>query len=277
MSRIVIYHADCVDGFTAAWAAWFKYGYSGTEYIPARYGEAPPAVGGKEVLIVDFSYPRLVLLEMEREATSIRVLDHHKTAAENLAGLEFAEFDMSRSGAGMAWDALHHPPRPPLIDYVQDRDLWLWELPESKAVSAYIALHDRTFETWCVMNSSLLQQFCSCVEMGKTALRVTEQYVEQQAPKASTVKLAGYCVPCINTTFATSELVGGLAEHAPFAVGWFQRQDGKFVYSLRSRGDFDVTTIAKQFGGGGHKNAAGFTVCALVHEACDICASGGVV
>lgn len=44
----------------------------------------------------------------------------------------------------------------------------------------------------------------------------------------------------------------------PVALGWWQRFDGKFQFSLRSRGDIDVSEIAKKFGGGGHKNAAGF-------------------
>ena len=30
--------------------------------------------------------------------------------------------------------------------------------------------------------------------------------------------------------------------------------------SMRSKGDVDVNAVAKQFGGGGHKNASGFTV-----------------
>ena len=35
--------------------------------------------------------------------------------------------------------------------------------------------------------------------------------------------------------------------------------DGTFAYSLRSRADdFDVSVVAKEFGGGGHKAAAGF-------------------
>jgi DHHA1 domain len=34
---------------------------------------------------------------------------------------------------------------------------------------------------------------------------------------------------------------------------------GEWMFNLRSNGDFDVTEIATYFGGGGHKNAAGFT------------------
>jgi len=50
----------------------------------------------------------------------------------------------------------------------------------------------------------------------------------------------------------------GLNRVEPFAVGWFQRCDGMFQYSLRSRGEVDVSEVAKRFGGGGHVKAAGF-------------------
>jgi phosphoesterase RecJ-like protein len=45
------------------------------------------------------------------------------------------------------------------------------------------------------------------------------------------------------------------------AVAFFKEaEDGNFRISLRSKGDIDVCRVAKQFGGGGHKNAAGCTV-----------------
>lgn len=54
MSTIVIYHADCPDGFGAAFAAWLVFGDS-AQYVPARFGEPAPDVRGKEVYILDFS------------------------------------------------------------------------------------------------------------------------------------------------------------------------------------------------------------------------------
>jgi nanoRNase/pAp phosphatase (c-di-AMP/oligoRNAs hydrolase) len=103
---------------------------------------------------------------------------------------------------------------------------------------------------------------------GAAILRAANQYVERQAPNACLCEIAGYVVPVINTTHQVSELVGRLAEGQPFAASWFERQDGKFVYSLRSRGDGgeDVSTVAKLLGGGGHRNAAGFTSATLVHR-----------
>lgn len=265
MSRLIIYHANCVDGFTAAWCCWQL--WPNAEFVAAQYGDDPPDVSGRDVVIVDFSYPRNVLLQMHEQADSLIVLDHHKTAAEDLAGLDFATFDMDRSGAGLAWDELGSGQRPLLVDYVEDRDLWRWALADSKEISAFIALHERTFNDWERLDDDLHWRLPECIASGKSALRVTDQYVDSHAVKHRVARIGGFLVPCVNTTFAISELVGELAEHFPFAAGWFERSDGKIVYSLRSRGELgaDVSEIAKQYGGGGHRNAAGFTVNYPVH------------
>jgi oligoribonuclease NrnB/cAMP/cGMP phosphodiesterase (DHH superfamily) len=261
----IIYHADCIDGFTAAWCAWREYG-DAAEYIPARYGEPPPDVKGHEVLIVDFSYPRDTLIKLWESSERLRVLDHHKTAEADLAGLDFCTFDMNRSGAGLTCDVLGFG-RSHLVNYVEDRDLWRWALSRSKEVSAWLATWDFDFRGWSLLDIDLATKFDACVSEGEALLRGLEKHVKGQVKNAGTIELLGrHEIPIINCTYAISEVVGKLAEGALFAAGWFQRQDGKFVYSLRSRGDFDVSEVAKHFGGGGHKNAAGFTVEKLVHQ-----------
>jgi len=148
---LCLYHANCADGFASAWAVHRRFG-DDVEFISVKYGEAPPPTAKRDVLIVDFSYPRPVLEAMAREARSVLVLDHHKTAAQDLAGLPdpvypveawldpnerekqgerissknlAVLFDINRSGAGITWDYLHpNVPRPRIIDLVEDRDLW---------------------------------------------------------------------------------------------------------------------------------------------------------
>ena len=60
--------------------------------------------------------------------------------------------------------------------------------------------------------------------------------------------------------FAASEVAGELAERegAEFGACYFEVQYNMWQYSLRSRDEFDVSKIAEYYGGGGHKNAAGF-------------------
>lgn len=259
-TRLVIFHASCMDGFGAAWSVWKKFGDADTEYLPAKYGDAPPDVTDRDVVVVDFSYRRNIMLAMQQYAKSIVVLDHHKTAEADLKDLPFAHFDMARSGAGMTWDHFHdYNSRPWLIDYVEDRDLWRFKLPQSKEVNALINTVPReSFEVWDKLSQMTVEE---ATQKGSGALAFLDSYVREMVSQARRLTFAGYeDVPVVNAPYVgISELVSALAEGVPFAVGWFQREDGLYQYSLRSRGDFDVTEIAKRFGGGGHRQAAGFT------------------
>lgn len=261
MKRTVIFHGfGCADGFCAAWAAWKKFGTEETEYVAGIYGELPPDVTDREVYILDFSYPREQLLGMANKAKSLIVLDHHLKAKDDLVGLPFAKFDMERSGAGLAWDELHGTSRPWIVRYVEDRDLWRFALPDSKAVNAWIGLTDRTFEAWEELREMGVTE---AANRGRGVLAGIDHYVRETAKLARVVEFEGFSVPMVNVPYVhISEVVGHLAENAPFAIGWFQDSRGAYKYSLRSRGagGEDVNAIAKKFGGGGHRNAAGFTL-----------------
>lgn len=256
MKRLVIYHGNCIDGFTAAWALWTRFGDE-AEYMPAHYGLEPPDVRGRDVYMVDFSYPREQLLRMYDLADSLLVLDHHKTAQDDLNGLAFAQFDMDRSGAGMAWDwAFPDTRRPWLVNYVEDRDLWRFRLESSKAINAYVSTVPQTFADW---DRVARHGAIEAVSRGSSVLAYIDRYVREMSEQANETSWDSHPIPIVNAPYInTSELVGSLAEGKLFAIGWFQRGDGKYQYSLRSRGEFDVSEVAKQHGGGGHKNAAGF-------------------
>jgi len=265
MSRIVIYHGGCPDGFTAAWVYWRMFRsndtvFGDTEYFAATIGEPPPDVAGRDVIIVDYSYPRDVLVKMHGDARTLKLLDHHKSAMDRLSDLTFCTFDMNRSGAMMAHDSLVTPigSRPWVVDYVQDYDLWRFDLPKSKEVNAWIKSQPRTFEAWDELNRQGVER---AKILGAAVLVFQEQYMRSICEESSGRSFHGYSVPVVNCGYPMiSEVVGKLAESAPFAVGWYVGGDGLYHYSLRSRGEdgMDVCEIAKRFGGGGHKNAAGF-------------------
>lgn len=264
MKKLVVYHADCLDGFCAAWVAWRRFG-DGAEYFPAFYGKPAPDVAGREVFIVDFSYSYEETLALIAAAKHVTILDHHKTAQEALSripndpyGKAEIVFDMDRSGAGIARDYFEPEFDNWLVNYTQDRDLWKFALPESTLVNAYIGTLEQNFATY--EHASLLSVE-EAASFGVGAERYKRMYVAKMVQHARRVTFAGHDnIPIVNAPYiGISELVGELAETALFAVGWFVRGDGKTAYSLRSRGDFDVSELAKQFGGGGHKNAAGFT------------------
>lgn len=261
-NAMIIYHASCVDGFTSAWVANKALGSSGNlEFVPMHYKQPAPDVAGKDVYICDFSFPRQILLDMEDEAASLVVLDHHKTAKEELEGLDFCIFDMNRSGAAITWDyfafkALLPVERHWLVDYVQDRDLWTWKLPRSREVSDAISCRSFTFEAWDEMASKAAHELAQeGGAISKYKATVSEMHVGQ----AYITTLAGYEVPAVNASTLNSELGNILSRGYPFAVAWSYLGEGLFRYSLRATGDCDVSLIAKLWGGGGHPAAAGFT------------------
>lgn len=255
-----IYHKNCQDGFVSALAVWMKYG--DIRFIEAQYGDSAPKVNGDSVIIVDFSYPRNVLEKMRSEAAELVVIDHHKTAQDTLAGLDYCIFDMNKSGAVLTWEYLFPGEEiPQLFLYVQDRDLWKWQMAYSKEVSAALRIQPQNFAFWKWSFIDNPNGLAALVDKGSVILEYQTHCAEQIATAESVpvIELAGYLVPCVNCTHLISETIGRLAVGEPFAVGYFDTGD-KRVYSLRSAPDgVDVAEIAKQFGGGGHKHAAGFT------------------
>jgi len=259
----ILYHAHCFDGFGAAWAAWLKLGDT-AEYIPVLYGDSPPSgLDGEDVVIVDFSYPRVVLEDLHDRCASLLVKDHHRTAETDLAGLDYCTFDMEKSGAMLAWEHFCPDDSPaPLIMYVQDRDLWQFRLPFSREIAAWMRSWPMDFEQWNHANLQLELELQKVVSEGKAILRFQSRCVEQMCEQAVWMELGGYRVPVANATLFFSEVGEKLCEmyqEAPFAAYYFDRADGKQQWGLRSKGGFDVSEVAKQFGGGGHSAAAGFT------------------
>jgi oligoribonuclease NrnB/cAMP/cGMP phosphodiesterase (DHH superfamily) len=193
------------------------------------------------------------------------VLDHHKTAMEELTGLPFAHFDMNKSGAVMAWDYFHpNEPLPLLLAYVQDYDLWTKELPHTDENKAWRRSFPRTFRSWQDMAQAVSREHSWKTE-GKAILRSEKMYIQHRASQAFEVTIDPYVVLAVNETQHFSEVAGELAKDTryPFGACFFVRDDGLKIWSLRSEGEFDVSAVAKLRGGGGHRNAAGFKESAM--------------
>ena len=118
---LVIYHTNCIDGLGAAavMSAYFDYLGQTAQYVALQYEmELQEDVTGRDVYIVDFSFPPEQMEQIEKRAASLIVLDHHASFRDNLnAGKEckraqyscthcngFLRFDDNKSGTMMAWE-----------------------------------------------------------------------------------------------------------------------------------------------------------------------------
>lgn len=280
---LCIYHGGCDDGFAAACVVRHAVGPDNVECVAAHYQQDPPDVTGRHVVLVDFSYKRPVLLDMATRAKAILVLDHHHTAAQDLFGFPTpngwsaanwddmgsgisALFDMNRCGAGMAWDFFFDGMmRPDFINYIEDRDLWRKALPGIEEFTSAVRSYPQDFDVW---EDLIGNGAAALISEGVAIQRYYRLIVEKMKGSGCEAVLAGWPIWISNApSFAASEVAGELAEKGgKFGATYYQLADGRWSYSLRSRGDFDVSEIAKQYGGGGHKAAAGFTVDVPVHE-----------
>lgn len=274
----VLYHANCPDGFGAAFACWQHFGNQ-AQYLPVSYGNPPPAIPkGHAVYIVDFSYPEETLRAMHGKGHVVKVLDHHASAERDLKVLQDKPplgievyFNMEESGATLTWWHLNtwpqhpNPPKwmPKLFKYIRDRDLWRWELPHGREISMVLRTLPQHFESWQLFMHELEDErtFSQVITRGQAICTYADQLMAEQAKRATWRTLQGHTVPVVNATTLFSEVGDTLCKahpEAPFVAYYFDRSDNKRQWGLRSRGGFDCSVVAKAYGGGGHPGAAGF-------------------
>ena len=257
----VMYHAGCLDGFGAAWAAHSALGDKNTEYLPASYGSPIPNFReGSRIFILDFSYPRKTMLEL-MDHHDVILLDHHESAHEEIGDLPVCRFDFDHSGAVLAWQHFHpDAPAPTILLYVEDRDLWKFQLPHSREVDAALQSFQKDFCIWDALGR--LTGVGELAEQGRPILRNNQRLTEVITAHPFWLDMLGNNIPAVNTPVLASEACEKLLAdfpHTLFAAA-YSEQEGRRRWSLRSRegSGIDVSRIAKLLGGGGHPHAAGF-------------------
>ena len=290
-----IYHGNCADGFGAAWVVRKALGDE-VEFVAGVYGKEPPDVTGKDVVLVDFSYKYDELSALAYKANSVIVLDHHKSAAEDLARFEPFHagieedirhddgspmlgwktahymahsmngpaiaccFDMNRSGAMLAWDHYFPDQEPPqLLRHIEDRDLWLFQLDGTREIQANLFSYPYDFEVWDRLMAADVETLRS------DGAAIERKHHKDVAELVRVTKrrmvIGGFDVPVANLPYTLTSDAGHLMSAGePFAACYWDTPEGR-SFSLRSTdAGEDVSAIAQQYGGGGHRNASGFRV-----------------
>lgn len=287
-ANVVLYHKGCFDGVCAAWVYrnWLRTHNINPEFVKfyginPNQGRIPKACTGARVLVLDLCYKQPRMNILLREAASVIVLDHHKTSQGVVVPDEYKDkakiiLDMSRSGCQMAYDFLFPgTQRPQVVEYIGGRDLWKWDLPEAKEITAYIYSKPATFETLEEVNSEWNHE--KYVANGKILLDAKRADVIDIAksfflasfiitkvdPETKEESIEEHIVKVGDCWWANRSDVGNyLMEtdiNIDFAVLYSYYADTKkFSVSLRGKDKIDLSKVAEHFGGGGHPNASAF-------------------
>lgn len=265
MKKLCIYHGNCADGFGAAWVVRKALG-DDVEFHAGVYQNPPPDCTNRDVYIVDFSYKRTVMESILQVAHTVTIIDHHKTAIEDLDGIAgqwdncFVDFSLEHSGAMLTWMHFFPDIAPPaLISHIEDRDLWHFKLDGTREIQAALFSFPYDFEVWDKLMAMDAQ------ELRKDGIALERKHfkdiAELLAVTTRRMQIGGFNIPVANLPYIFSSDAGHkLATGEPFGACYWDAPEGR-VFSLRSTdAGEDVSAIAKQYGGGGHRNASGFKV-----------------
>jgi len=299
MKPLVIYHDNCADGFVAAFAAWLRFGDE-AEYLPMQYNQAEynpqdrsfvvggvcHYLGGREVYVLDFSFGRQLMDELFSQAKRVVWLDHHKSAFEMWmpsspgyytnshapAQKDIIILNNNKSGAILAWEYFHPgTDTPMLFRHIDDYDRWQFKIDGTKefnkALWSYAPWSFEQWERWLCKGASVP----NLIDDGAAILRAQDAQIKSMLKQARKCEIHLFVDGAVdqrfkglalNTNAHISEVGHELAlQSGTFGLCWSMSESGMAAKcSLRSNGDYDVSSIAKAFGGGGHKNAAGFEV-----------------
>ncbi len=256
MTTKVFYHND-MDGYGSAYAVWKSIGDS-AQYISIDHSDKADIKKNDLVYFVDFSLKRPEILKHLKVAEKIIIIDHHKSAKEDLDRSDNPDnlevtFDMKKSGAVLSWEYFHTSEVPLILKHIQDYDIWQFKIPKTEEFSCYLKKHilddkDKTFK-----DLDNLPDINTIYKEGKVLLDIENKEVQELLKTQYKVHFEGYTVGVVDSNELGSKIGNALAKKYKFGV-----VKSKNGIELRSIGSFDVSKIAKKYKGGGHVNAAGF-------------------
>lgn len=287
---VIISHGGCNDGLGSAWCFHHfnnlkephnqsNIYYHFTKERDFNRDSRMPDLTSKHVIILDYGYNRATIDSISAIAKSFKLIDHHSSAYSILGDIPNCIFDLTKAASELAWDYCCkennvNEPLPWFLAYICDRDLWKWELPDSKEFSEALQQCDKlNFEFLDELYTYNLETQKYFISGGKIAYKATNKLAHAIAKTAYKVRFLGYDVYVAQSVVLRSEVGNILAERPDchFSIVYnYNLNDDLCWISLRGASKLDpfseteividLSVIAKKFPeGGGHPQASGFT------------------
>ena len=267
---MVFYHEDA-DGFTGAWAAWKKLKNT-ADYSPIHHDNKPLDTlalnaEGKDIYIIDYSFKPEEMKKLVAVNKKVVLIDHHITSAESAKIATESLYDISHSGAYLAWKYFHpNKKTPKLINYVEDYDLWNFKIPFTQELTLFLSTKKFNFKAWdkLAVEFEDASKRKELIKQGEIMLAYKENLIGELLERGEEVVFEGHRAFAVNSPVFESEIGHHIYEKkGMLAIIWsYRKKHGKpkLKVSLRSDKNINVAEIALKYGGGGHKSSAGFTL-----------------
>lgn len=281
----IVYHAQCSDGVSSLWCA--NHYKKIDEVVACKAGTNPSFnIINKSILFVDLCPSFEYILEISAQCKSVLILDHHKTALDlynkninNIPSNVTFMLDMTKSGCQITWDYFFpNTKRPWFVDYVGDRDLWLWKLPDSKAINASLFENEyfnpKNLEKLNELINPSIERINELKIYGNILLKNQQKELDISSNRALeatiTVNNITYNIWLGHTVSALRSELGNILANKKFPNGKYPDFSATWVYDVKSdewwisfRGTEsspDLSVISGFYGGGGHMRASGITI-----------------
>lgn len=291
MNRLIITHANCVDGCCSCAILKSKY-KENAKYIEVDYADADPAyperynkfisevkdLNNGEVIMADICLKKEIIDMFISKNNEITIIDHHATVKPIIDELRLLKNrdpnvklniifsdDNTESGAMLTWKYVNPDLSPPLvIKLVEDYDLWKFIYSETKPFHAKLLDnakqpkdYDKSFFLDLIQDSNKLK---ALINEGESIYKAYIDLLNEYADNSQEVILDGYRGLMVNAPMKYRSDLGDIVNKrsGTFALVWEEQNDGIVSCSLRSVKSFNVKEIAEKLGGGGHENAAAF-------------------
>ena len=285
---LIVAHENCMDGLGAAYImnklytnnnqivyTYFCQYNSEDKFIDWLKNYTLTESTFKKIIFCDFSLKRDLMKQVCELTEEVEVFDHHKTAEHEL---EMAKkendnlsvlFDNERSGAKICYDYAAQLDRSigtaaleQIYEYIMDRDLWQWKKNYSKEFSEALRFLVKSNNIESFDKFVQEYEFSNILAIGTTLLAKQKQQVDSKVKHLLDIKIAGVDFKCLNVTENISEIGNQIClTHNVPSLMYFITDEMELVCSLRSTDEMiDISIICKALGGGGHRNAGGFTL-----------------
>ena len=298
MKFTIFAHSHCTDGLVAAsimkYSLQMKHNVE-PEVIFVSYGKEQEAISKANidsettVYCVDFAFNKETTLALCKLAEKVTVLDHHKTAHENLHDLKthynfYFIYDVNKSGASIVRDyckqhldlysRINFKQKEILnkvVNMVEDRDLWLFRLPMTKEFAEYVFAYmqpndiDKMTEILFKYKFDNLKEIC---QMGETIMHYKDNIIEKKLKSYVPVYFHVDNTKLLIINETQPDLVSQLGNelckkyNVPVCLYNISGSNGSnelsVSLSFRSMEHLEpVDVVARLFSGGGHKNSSG--------------------